>query len=120
MSDPSKLLPAVRTIAAQRPDRYVSAHRHGWTVVSEPATPRVGPGWRWSNSVYLVTERSLPPSRMGLPDGLPIEVVRLSTQRHDGRPIHDWRELQRIKTEIVGAEAEAVELYPADSGKTRR
>jgi hypothetical protein len=35
--------------------------------------------------------------------------------RLDGQAIHDWRELQRIKNEIVGDEIEAVELYPAES-----
>jgi hypothetical protein len=29
--------------------------------------------------------------------------------------VHDWRDLQRIKNELVGPECEAVELYPAES-----
>src|ERR1043165_2191444 len=28
---------------------------------------------------------------------------------------HDWRDYQRIKNELVGPEAEGVELYPAES-----
>jgi hypothetical protein len=28
---------------------------------------------------------------------------------------HDWRDLQRIKNELVGPEFEAIELYPAES-----
>ncbi len=28
---------------------------------------------------------------------------------------HDWRDFQRIKNELVGPEAEGVELYPAES-----
>ena len=39
----------------------------------------------------------------------------LSIKRLDQAPIHDWRDLQRIKNELVGPECEAVELYPADS-----
>jgi hypothetical protein len=39
----------------------------------------------------------------------------LSIKRHDRAPIHDWRDLQHIKNELVGAECEAVELYPAES-----
>lgn len=33
----------------------------------------------------------------------------------DGEARHDWRDFQRIKNDIVGAEWEAVELYPAES-----
>lgn len=29
--------------------------------------------------------------------------------------IHDWRDMQRIKNELLGPEREAVELYPAES-----
>jgi hypothetical protein len=35
--------------------------------------------------------------------------------RIDREPIHNWSTLQTIKNEIVGAEYEAVELYPAQS-----
>lgn len=43
------------------------------------------------------------------------EFVHLSIKRIDREPIHDWRELQQIKTELIGPECEAVELYPAES-----
>ena len=39
----------------------------------------------------------------------------LSIKRLDKAPIHDWRDLQRIKNELLGPEREAVELYPAES-----
>jgi len=42
-------------------------------------------------------------------------VVWLSIKRNDRKTIHDWRDLQRIKTEVLGAEIEAIELYPAES-----
>ena len=41
----------------------------------------------------------------------------LSIKRLDKGWIHDWREFQRIKNDIIGAEYEAVELYPAESRK---
>lgn len=41
--------------------------------------------------------------------------IHLSIKRNDRLPIHDWRDLQRIKTEVLGPEVEAVELYPAES-----
>ncbi len=42
-------------------------------------------------------------------------LVHLSIKRNDKNPMHDWRDLQRIKNEILGAEEEAMELYPAES-----
>lgn len=44
-----------------------------------------------------------------------VRAFWLSIKRNDKREIHDWRDLQRIKNELVGEEAEAVELYPAES-----
>lgn len=43
------------------------------------------------------------------------DMVHLSIKRRDKAPIHDWRDLQRIKNELVGEECEGIELYPADS-----
>lgn len=39
--------------------------------------------------------------------------VHLSIKRLDQGTIHDWRDLQRIKDELLGPHCEAVELYPA-------
>ena len=41
--------------------------------------------------------------------------VWLSIKRIDRELIHDWREMQEIKNELVGRECEGVELYPAES-----
>jgi len=43
--------------------------------------------------------------------------IWLSIRRDDRMPIHDWRDLQDIKNQLVGAEHEGVELYPAESRK---
>ena len=43
------------------------------------------------------------------------EITWLSIKRHDKGAHRDWRDLQRIKNDIVGAEAEAIEIYPAES-----
>ena len=43
------------------------------------------------------------------------KMIWLSIKRRDKESIHDWRDLQRIKNELVGPENEAVELYPAES-----
>lgn len=62
------------------------------------------------NSRYQVNVRICMPENGG-----PSELTHLSIKRIDKRPIHDWRDLQRIKNEIIGPEFEAVELYPAES-----
>jgi hypothetical protein len=44
-----------------------------------------------------------------------VTVWWLSIKRVDREPIMDWRDLQAIKTAICGAEAEAIQLFPAES-----
>jgi hypothetical protein len=61
----------------------------------------------WKNSRYTVVGRNVK-SDIG-------NLVHLSIKRNDKNPLHDWRDLQRIKNEILGPEEEAVELYPAES-----
>lgn len=60
----------------------------------------------WVNSRYTVIARPV--------DGWD-GWLWLSIRRNDRRAVHDWRHLQRIKSEIAGPEREAVELYPAES-----
>lgn len=62
----------------------------------------------WVNSRYqvFVYRPSFP--------GVPGHMVHLSIKRNDRMPIHDWRELQRIKNELCGTRCEAAELYPAE------
>jgi len=43
------------------------------------------------------------------------EMHWLSIKRLDRRTIHDWRDMQRIKNEMIGMSHEAVEVYPAES-----
>lgn len=47
-----------------------------------------------------------------------VQHVWLSIKRIDRESIHDWRDLQEIKNQLVGPECEFVELYPAESRKT--
>lgn len=58
----------------------------------------------WKNNRYTV-------SATRREDG---SVAYLSIRRNDRRAIRDWRDFQRIKTEIAGADVEAVELFPAE------
>lgn len=50
-------------------------------------------------------------------DGKPAKLylTHLSIKRHDRKPMHDWRDLQMIKTVLAGPEREAMEVYPAES-----
>ena len=46
-------------------------------------------------------------------DGIPL--FHLSIKRVDRKPVRDWRDLKRIKNQLVGEEVEAVEIFPAES-----
>lgn len=60
----------------------------------------------WINDLYQVQVRQHDDSGL----------LHLNIRRRDGaHDIRDWRHFQRIKNEILGPEAEAVELYPAES-----
>ena len=60
------------------------------------------------NSRYQVLMRQVPDAE---PFG---RIMWLSIKRLDKQPIRDWRDLQRIKNEIVSPDAEAVEIFPAE------
>lgn len=56
----------------------------------------------WVNSRYLViVKRETDP-------------IWLSIKRLDQEVIHSWRDLQRVKNELIGRDHEAVEIYPAE------
>lgn len=62
----------------------------------------------WQNHLYQVNLKRCP-----WIEGM--VLVHLSIKRRDKAPIEDWRDMQRIKNELVGEECEGVELYPAES-----
>jgi hypothetical protein len=66
----------------------------------------------WRNNRYMVYVRNLEMEETGLDEP---GAVWLSIKRLDKLPIHDWRDLQRIKNELCGREREAIEIYPAES-----
>jgi hypothetical protein len=65
------------------------------------------------NDVYQVMVRPLRAGEHGF--GENVDMVHLSIKRIDKQPIHDWRDLQQIKNELIGPECEAMEIYPAES-----
>ncbi len=68
----------------------------------------------WSNDRYYATVRRY--SRKPFPLGSNAFVV-IGISRCDETCVRDWRDLQYAKNDIVGAEWEAVELFPAESRK---
>lgn len=70
--------------------------------------PNTPDGEIWENSRYVVIVRDCGGGGEG-------KLVWLSIKNADNSARHDWRELQRIKNELVGTDVEAVELYPAES-----
>ncbi len=63
----------------------------------------------FENSRYTVFLNAIP-----VPEGWP-PMLTLSIRDHNRETVRDWRDLQRIKNEIVGPQHEAVELFPAES-----
>lgn len=63
----------------------------------------------WRNSFYTVFRKDLEPSLDA------DSAVRLSIKHNQGKAIREWKHLQRIKNELVGAEREAVEIFPPES-----
>jgi hypothetical protein len=41
--------------------------------------------------------------------------LHLSIKLRSRKPLHDWRDLQRIKNDVAGPEREAFEIYPAEN-----
>jgi hypothetical protein len=83
----------------------------GGVLVSDVALDTVGADEVWVNNRYTVfVRRYLEAPPWG-------RTIHLSLKRNDKQPIHDWRELQRIKNELLGPDREAVELYPSEARK---
>lgn len=62
----------------------------------------------WMNSRYTVLLRRVQAEPACEP------IVHLSIRRNDRRPIANWRDLQRIKNELVGSQCEGLQIFPAE------
>lgn len=69
------------------------------------------------DEVYLNDTYQVNIKRIKWIDGIDDKLVHISIKRIDKQPIHDWRDLQDIKNQLLGKECEAIELYPAESRK---
>lgn len=66
----------------------------------------------WKNDLYTVIRSYL---RAEERDEDSPKLVHLSIRRNDRSTAKDWRHFQKIKNQLVGEEAEGVELFPAES-----
>jgi hypothetical protein len=77
-------------------------------IAAHPQAVEQGDRMFW-NSRYHVWRRDFHSESFGG------TITHLSIKRNDKEPLHDWRDLQRIKNELCGEEREAFELYPSES-----
>lgn len=78
-----------------------------WTSFVHTQTfkdPNEGPSEVYANDRYVVIKTTSQPT-----DPTFVPLVHLSIRRTDRTAIHDWRDLQRIKNELVGPACEGVE-----------
>jgi hypothetical protein len=102
-------------------ERMTHGEQPAWTEFEEANAAVFGDGTHidkpkyrlFINSRYQVTVFPSEPVDYNFAPGA--MLTWLSIKRQDGAAIMDWRELQRIKNEILGDEAEGVMLYPAES-----
>lgn len=100
---PRRWVPMARAIPVPLTDTQraaILATPGGEALVAELARAEM---WRNDRYIVVVDRRE---------DG---SVQELSIRRADRKAVHDWRDFQRIKSEVAGAEVEAFEMYPAES-----
>ena len=64
----------------------------------------------YKNSRYTVMTRVIKSSDPDAP-----EIIHLSIKRNDKAPIVSWRDVKKIKNDLIGPECEAVQIFPAES-----
>lgn len=104
-----KLELAPRDIFGPEPEPVIAATMAEYSESREQAIARLEADFA-KTKVYINDRYQVQVRVTDNPD-----FVQINVRRRDGAPIHDWRDLQQIKNEIVGEECEAVELYPAES-----
>lgn len=69
----------------------------------------------YMNDLYVVAVRRNSPCGFTDDKGKQMLLTHISVRRVDDHHLIDWRHKQAIKNQICGEEAEAVEIYPAES-----
>lgn len=94
-------------------EKVIKATRQFWQPFEEQSIEEVAtqfmpdllipiPLRAWKNNLYVVQLFQIGADKH----------QRLTIRRNDGQPIHKWHDFQRIKNEIVGESATAIEVYP--------
>jgi hypothetical protein len=108
-----KLQPFERGRLPIKPRDFLAQQMSAYGVTKEQAKTmlrRLQADEVWVNDTYQVNLDKQPPHGF---KGM--RLWHLSIKRRDRSVVHDWRDLQSIKNSLCGTEAEAVELYPAES-----
>jgi hypothetical protein len=66
-----------------------------------------------NDTIYLNSRYQVNVRKYRCPDPFG-DCYELSVKTRDKAPVHDWRDLQRIKNELMGEDVEAVEVYPSE------
>lgn len=92
-----------------------SGHQERWTpFVRHLNTPTGEQVWQNSRYMVLVATRNDTSVQWAGVEGT--HDAHLSFRRRDRRPEpFTWRDIQRIKSELCGSEAEAIECFPAEA-----
>jgi len=80
-------------------------------AVTTAQRPVLAANEQWRRDCYVNNRYSVQLSLVSTGDG---EVTHLWIRAHDGSMPRSWRDLQRIKNELVGADRVAVEVFPPD------
>lgn len=80
-----------------------------WTPFQEGTMP---PEWEGQSIAFVNSRYQVFMSKQATKHG---DCIHLSIKTHDRSAWHDWRDLQRIKNEILGPEYEGFEVFPAES-----
>lgn len=121
--------PTVRKASDKELLRELERRKPAWTEfkrIPDHVCARSGADEGWENSRYLVwiykpdNEKSMRgdwnrmAEQAGVEDEAYPRFIQLSIKNHEKTVFaHDWRDMMRIKNELIHRDAEAMELYPA-------
>ena len=76
----------------------------------------IGKRKMFANDTYTVVLDDQPENApdIFIADTLKGNVIYLSIKRNDKEPIHDWRDMQEIKNQLVGPEHWGYEIFPPE------
>lgn len=91
----------MKGLQSTRDPELIAAAERAWTYRHDSPVVRYE---AWGNRLYNV-------GVLHMEDG----SAHITFKRNDRAAVRDWRHFQAIKNEVVGADREAVEIFPAES-----